>query len=90
MITNNVWHTLTLFYTQDKIDVCVNITKVGTYTLSNGLDLSYAITYLGDTSSTTKLNGLMEKFVIYRDTVSSQENMLNTLAKTIKTYDKKT
>ena len=24
----------------------------------------------------------MEKFVIYRDTVSSQENMLNTLAKT--------
>lgn len=32
----------------------------------------------------------MEKFVIYRDSVSSQENILNTLAKTIKMYDKKT
>ena len=45
MIINNVWHTLTLFYTQDKIDVCVNTTKVGTYTLSKTNEIKHINKY---------------------------------------------
>ena len=82
VITNNYWYTLTLFYNQSKIDVCVNTTKVGTYTLTNGIDLSNCITYLGGTSATTKFNGLMEKLIISRNNITNQESTVNTLVKT--------
>ena len=79
---------------EEILKICLNDLEVKGFIFQNTQgyndEWGYAITYLGGTSSTTKLNGLMEKFVIYRDTVSSQESMLNTLAKTIKTYDKKT